>query len=625
MCGILMAINSDRMIFQKALESLAHRGPDAQGIFSRDMLLLGHRRLSIQDLSEGANQPMFTDDQRFVIIFNGEIYNHWELRQERLKEVKFTTVSDTETLLELFRKFGAECLQMLNGIFAFVVFDQLERTLFIARDQFGVKPIYYHAENGSFFCSSELKALIPLLDQTPLDISALQSYLTFMWCPGERTPLKNVKKLLPGCFMRVELDRPEDFCIQQYYKLTFPETFEKRSLDHWVRDLDEKLTKAVERQLLSDAPLGFFLSGGLDSSLLVALARKLRPKEKLTCYTIDSGASKDGFANDLDYARKVAKHLNVDLREIKVDSGVLNDFDHMIWHLDEPQADPAPLNVLRICEVARKDGIKVLISGTGGDDIFSGYRRHQALLLDRYLDNLPVIVRQAISSAISKIKSSSAVVRRLKKLTKGMTGDKNERLIGYFSWQDFSFIKGLFKQELVNELEPNNAHFIKLLNEVQHLESDLNKLLYLEIYTFLVDHNLNYTDKAGMAHSVEIRVPFLDIELVEFATQIPPSLKLKGKETKYVLRKLAERYLPKDVIYRPKTGFGAPVEHWVRHELDDFIEERLSKEELEAQSIFDQKRVRQIILDNKIGKINASYNIWSILAIQSWKKLFTNQ
>jgi asparagine synthase (glutamine-hydrolysing) len=355
---------------------------------------------------------------------------------------------------------------------------------------------------------------------------------------------------------------------------------------------------------------------------LVAMARKILPGQTINCYTIDSGESKDGFANDLDYARKVAKHLNVNLSEVKVSSKIVDDFDRVIWHLDEPQSDPAPFNVFKIAEQARKDGIKVLIGGTAGDDIFSGYRRHQALLIDKYFDSIPLQIRKLIKQLVSGIHSKSALIRRVKKLTKAIDKTKNERLVSYFQWQDFEFIQSLFKEDLQTRLKPNNDYFDWLLSEVEDLESDLNKLLFLEIYTFLVDHNLNYTDKAGMAHSVEIRVPFLDIELVEFSTTIPPSLKMKGKETKHILRKVAERYLPHDVIYRPKSGFGAPVEHWVRNDLTEFVDSNLSKKNLEETNLFNPERIRTIISDNESGKINASYNVWSLLAINSWIKSF---
>lgn len=626
MCGILAAINFDTTLIEKGLINMKHRGPDATGIYEYKNLSLGHLRLSIQDLSESANQPMHDSKSRFTIVFNGEIYNHWELREKELNHYHFKTKSDTETIIALYEKHGEKCVEYLNGIFAFVIFDEQNETIFVARDHFGVKPLYYSITDSNFSCASEIKGLLPLLNDNELNIDSIQSYLTYMWCPGTGTPLKSVSKLLPGSYLKININDLSKIEDVRYYKLNFPTKIDdNQSLDYWIEKLEEKLISAVKRQLLSDAPIGFFLSGGLDSSLLVAIARKLNPDIKLKCYTIDSGESMDGFANDLDYARKVAKHLNVDLEEIKVDSTVVNIFDDIIWYLDEPESDPAPFNVFKITEAARRDGIKVLIGGTAGDDIFSGYRRHQALIIDKYFDYIPINVRKTIKFFIEKINSKHPFVRRLKKLTKSIDLTKNERLVAYFEWQNFEFVKSIFKSEIGINLTKDNLYFKSLLDDVENLSDDLNKLLYLEIYTFLVDHNLNYTDKAGMANSVEIRVPYLDVELVEFSTQIPVEFKMNGKVTKYILRKVAEKYLPNDVIYRPKSGFGAPVEHWVRNELDGFINEKLNKKSIDSAGLFDYKRINEIITKNKSGKLNASYNVWSFLAIQSWLNQFNNR
>lgn len=626
MCGILASINHNNALAPLALKNMSHRGPDATGIFDYKKLTLGHLRLSIQDLSTSADQPMHTLDHRYSIVFNGEIYNHWELRKDELSDYDFKTKGDTETILALYIKYGEKCVEFLNGIFAFVIFDKETEEVFIARDHFGVKPLYYALTDTTFACASELKALLPYLDNNGLDIESIQAYLTFMWCPGEGTPLKSVSKLLAGSYLKININDVSKIQNVRYYQLKYPnKVIDNQPLNVWEDQLEAKLVAAVKRQLLSDAPIGFFLSGGLDSSLLVAIARKLLPNQKLKCYTIDSGESKDGFSSDLYYARIVAKHLDVELVEIKVDSSLVNIFDEIIWFLDEPQSDPAPFNAYKIAEAARKDGIKVLIGGTAGDDIFSGYRRHQALLIDKYFDYIPIFIRKAIKNGIQNIHSKKAFVRRLKKLTKSLDQTKEERMVGYFEWQNFEFVKEIFKEEQKSKLVKINKYFQKLLSEVSDVEDDLNKLLYLEIYTFLIDHNLNYTDKAGMANSVEIRVPYLDLELVEFSTTIPVKYKMNGKETKYILKKVAERYLPKEVIYRPKSGFGVPVEHWVRHELEEFIDNKLSENNLVDSNLFNKQKVQEIVEQNKKGQINASYSVWSLLAIQSWLNQFKSK
>jgi asparagine synthase (glutamine-hydrolysing) len=619
MCGILATINFNSNLTNESLDLMRHRGPDARGIFEYKNLTLGHLRLSIQDLSDYGNQPMFSYCERYVIVFNGEIYNHMDIRKNEFNSWEFKTTCDTETLLALYVKYGENSLNYLNGIFAFVILDKLENTIFVARDHFGIKPLYFHLSDKQFICASELKAFLPYQLERNIDVESIQAFMTFMWCTGEDTPFKSIKKLLAGSYIFIDLNDLSKTKTERYYTLTYPiKVVDDKPLKQWIDILEAKLIKAVERQLLSDAPIGFFLSGGLDSSLLVAIAKKLNPERRLKCYTIDSGESKDGFASDLFYARKIAAYLDVELVEVKVDSNVVSKFDEIIWYLDEPGSDSAPFNVFEIAKAARKDGIKVLISGTGGDDIFSGYRRHQALLLDQYFDFIPLWIRRIIRNTINSITSKKAIVRRLKKLTKSIDKSKEERFIGYFEWNNFEFVRNLFNEEFQGKLKKQNTYVFKLLMDVKHLSDDLNKLLYLEIYTFLIDHNLNYTDKAGMANSVEIRVPYLDLDLVEFTTTIPVKYKMNGKETKYILRKVAERYLPKEVIYRSKSGFGAPVEHWVRYELDEFIDKKLAQKNLGEIDLFNYQNVKKMVKQNKNGQINASYSVWSLLAIQSW-------
>jgi len=625
MCGILATVNFNSFLALEALEYMKHRGPDARGIYEFQNLTLGHVRLSIQDVREFANQPMISNDNQYSIIFNGEIYNHWDIRNRELKDYNFKTTCDTETILALYIKHKEKIVNYLNGIFAFAIFDKEKNTIFIARDHFGVKPLYYHLSDNKFICASELKAMLPYDLNHDLDIESFQAYLTFMWCTGEGSPFKSIKKLLPGSYIHININNLDQTKIVRYYRLKFPnKIIESNPLNYWVDLLDTKLIKAVERQMLSDVPIGFFLSGGLDSSLLVSIAKKLNPDKPFKCYTIDSGKSRDGFSSDLYYARKVADFLDVELIEIKIDSNIAEKFDDIIWCLDEPGSDPAPFNAFEIAKAARRDGIKVLIGGTGGDDIFSGYRRHQALIFDAYLDYIPLFLRKVVKTIIQGISSKGALVRRLKKLTKSIDKNKYERFVSYFEWQDFDFVRNLFNQKYHEDLKNDNAYFQCLLNDVKGLKDDLNKILYLELYTFLIDHNLNYTDKTGMANGVEIRVPYLDLELVEFATTIPVKYKMKGIQTKYILRKVAERYLPKDVIYRNKTGFGVPAENWVRNELDNFVNSRIFSEDSSFSNLFDTEFIKKVIKDNKSGKINASYNVWSFIAVKCWLKQFTN-
>jgi len=622
MCGILgyYGNNVNKFITESRLDYIKHRGPDNKDYIKGENYFLGHTRLSIQDTTELANQPMFSNDKSFVLIFNGEIYNHIELRKKFLSELDFKSTGDTETLLEGLIKYGTDFINKLNGIFAFSFLNIATGDIIISKDHFGVKPLYFHLNDHEVYFSSELKAICSFKrGEISIDKSALKNYINFLWSPGEKTPFNEFKKLLPGTYLEGNIKNIKNFQTHRYYTVPFNGQYlSNKSEGELIVKLENHLLKAVERQMLSDVPLGFFLSGGLDSSILVAMARKLNPEKEINCYTIRV-ASTDGFTDDLSYAKKVAEYLNVNLTIVDAKTDILESFDKVIYHLDEPQADPAPINVYNICKAARKDGIKVLIGGTAGDDILSGYRRHQALNLESTIEKIPRFLRKSIKNVSLKFNGKSSFIRRLKKLSANLEKSKEERMMGYFSWIDNTILKNLF-------LEPNDyncfSYFESLNKFIPKENSDLNKMLFWEINTFLTDHNLNYTDKLSMAVGVEVRVPFLDTELVEFSTNIPPHYKLKGNETKYLLKKVAEKYLPKEVIYRPKTGFGAPVREWILNDMGDLINDYLSKETITKRGVFNFDKVSKLIEDNKKGVIDASYSIWSLLAIESWMRQF---
>ena len=628
MCGIVGIIsNQSHQKINLSLDKIAHRGPDSHGIYSHENLSLGHRRLSIIDLSENGHQPMISNCGNFVLIFNGEIYNHLDVRAKLEPKYTFKSHSDTETLLYGFIEFGSEILNMLNGIFAFSILNKKTSELFIARDQFGIKPLYYYSDENLFWFSSEIKSILPLPFNKDVAVESLENYLTFLYSPAEKTPFKHVLKLLPGHFIKLEIDNPQNFKIYNYYDIPFDGKVSNKTEEELINDLEHKLLKAVDRQLLADVPVGFFLSGGLDSSAIVAMAKKLHPDKKFNCYTINTNDGEDmaeGFTNDLHYARLVAKHLDVNLIEVESTVDIVKDFDQMIYHLDEPQADPAPLSVLQICSQARKDGQIVLLGGTAGDDLFSGYRRHQALRMEKYINFVPLFLRKLIRKAIHLLPANKALFRRARKLTNNIHLSQQERLVGYFSWLDKNIVDNLFAEKHQNQLK--NFNPLQLYQDYLKnipLEKDLlNQMLYLEMKFFLVDHNLNYTDKMSMATGVEVRVPFLDKELVEFSCIIPTHLKLKGVTTKYILKKVMEKYLPHDVIYRPKSGFGAPVREWITKDMDATIQNYLSKGNVEKRGIFNYTEIQKLIEANKLGKVDASYTIWALLSIESWMRQF---
>lgn len=629
MCGFAGLIHPESAKYIESFgESIAHRGPDGKGYFISQNIAIAHRRLAILDLSPNGAQPMYSNDGRYVIVFNGEIYNHLELRLKWGQDIQFKSTSDTETLLYGFIKFGSGLLNQLNGIFTFVILEIATGELFIARDQFGIKPLYYYHHQGVFLFSSEMKTFnkIDGIDKT-ISMRSFVNYIQFLWSPGVDTPFKHVKKLEAGHYIRINVNTPLQMEYKKYYEIPFSGNYSNETEEKLISALDEKLMTAVKRQLLSDVPIGFFLSGGLDSSLIVAMAKKIRPGNKLKCFTISTTTSsgREGFADDLPYAKKVAEYLDVDLEVINAEIDILRDFDKMIWHLDEPQADAAPLNVWNICKAAREKGYVVLLGGTGGDDLFSGYRRHQALYYERIIRKIPNILISPVVSLMKIFSGANPIVRRVNKFF-NTYGKKqtDETLAQYYSWLPLNINKDLFKDAHKDEIKSYDPSSILVasLKNIPAEKNRLNHLLYWDMKYFLTDHNLNYTDKMSMAHGVEVRVPFLDKDLVEFSATIPPSLKMKGLTTKYLLKKVAEKYLPASVIYRPKTGFGAPVRDWITGNMRPLLSTTFSDTNCLKQNIFNCKNVRQLIDANQTGKVDASYSLLALLAIQSWNKQF---
>lgn len=634
MCGIFGVINKEEIVsrdlVQKACNLIAHRGPDDKDYFTEGRIGFGHRRLSIVDLSEHGRQPMISADGNYVLIFNGEIYNHLEIRHELYGSgYQFKGTCDTETLLYGYIHYGKSIVTRLNGIFSFAVYDRIKREIFIARDQYGIKPLYYYHAGGTFALSSEMKTFT-VLEQFDKSINykALVDYINFLWSPGENTPFLKVKKLLPGHSLIFNVDS-FSFQTECYYDVPFTGNYAANANEKDLTNaLEAKIFKAVERQLMSDVPLGFFVSGGLDSSLIAAIAQQINGGKKITAFTIDPGkeVKAEGFSYDLDYAVTLSKTLGFDLSIVNSKVDILADFDKMIWHLDEPQADPAPLSVYNISKLARQNGIKVLLGGTAGDDIFSGYRRHQALRYNNWINKIPLGVAGVIKTASQQLDSNKPFNRRLKKILKDVGKSQNEVMAGYFSWIPLPINKSLFSNDIAGLIEMHHPgdYFCNILDHIPKEKNSLNKLLYMEMKGFLPDHNLNYTDKMSMAAGVEARVPYLDVDLVNFSTTIPPELKMKGTTTKYLLKKVAEKFLPKEIIYRSKAGFGAPVRKWIVSDMDEMIHERLSPARLNNRGIFNSSAVQQLIKDNKSGKVDGSYTVWSLLAIESWMEQFVD-
>jgi asparagine synthase (glutamine-hydrolysing) len=635
MCGITGISVSPSLSFvpgalSESLAALVHRGPDDFGTFEdqKGGIGLGHRRLSIIDCSPLGHQPMTSSDGAVALVFNGEIYNFRALRADlEARGVSFRGNSDTEVLLNLYLIEGDQMLSRLDGIFAFALWDSRKSALLIARDALGVKPLYYAAMQGRFAFASEIKALLHLLPQArELDIAALHRYMSFLWCPGDGTPLKAVRKLMPGEAMWVvsgQISRRWTWYRLPVFRGVVADLDEKTALAGVV----SHLRQAVQRQMVADVPVGAFLSGGLDSSAVVTFARELNPD--IHCFTIEGASDPDeGFVDDLPYARKVARHLGVPLSVIPIDAKhMASDLERMVAQLDEPLADPASLNVLYISKHAREQGIKVLLSGVGGDDVFTGYRRHRAVQAEKYWDWLPLGVRKTMSQVAQNLDQRSSYGRRLSKLFAGAELVGDERVVEYFRWTPDAALLELYTPETRRALgaEAAIAPMLDFLRPLPLSVSALDRMLALEQRFFLADHNLNYSDKMSMAVGVEVRVPLLDLDLIEFAARIPNGLKQRGSEGKWILKKAMEPYLPHEVIYRQKSGFGAPVRRWMRQDLREIMGDLLSVDSLQRRGLFRPDAVQQLIRANDGGTKDASYTLLSLLCIELWCRSYLDR
>lgn len=633
MCGIAGFIGSfDPDLLHVMNRTQAHRGPDNAGVWYDPQMGVGmaHRRLSIIDLSPAGHQPMWDVDRRAVITYNGELYNYRELRDDLIRNgFSFNSTSDTEVILNLYLRDGVRCIEQLNGIFSFALWDAEKRELYLARDGLGVKPLYYARTPNGIVFASEIKALmqIPELD-TELDTAALLYYVSYLFAPYPHTPIRAVRKLEPGHAALVSARGIES--MWQFYRLPYNQKISEISVDSAAEQLRDNLDQAVRRQMVADVQVGAFLSGGLDSSAVAAFARKYVSNNNLECFTIgfkDATIATDGITNDLPYAIKVAAHLGIHLNVVEVGADMADRFEEMIWYLDEPQADPAPLNALYICELARKNGIKVLLSGAGGDDIFSGYRRHFALMKEKFWGWLPKSGRRTLRALSNILPVDTAVGRRLSKAFHYADETSQRRLASYSLWIDPGWLQKLAGERLRNEalsLDPL-APMLRILNELPEGTPPLNQMLALDASYFLTDHNLNYTDKMSMAAGVEVRVPFLDPDLVAFATRLPPKLKQRGVTGKWIFKKAMEPLLPRDVIYRPKAGFGAPLRRWLQQDLREHVEDLLSENTLKNRGLFDPKAVKELVALDRSGKIDAAYPIFSLICIELWMKLFIDE
>ena len=628
MCGICGTVGrASETELGLMADAMAHRGPDGRGVkvFGGDLPAgLGHRRLAILDPTPGGAQPMGYGE-RWWITYNGELYNFLELRRElEARGERFRTSCDTEVLLRMFVAHGPKMLERLNGIFALAIWDDREKRLFMARDRLGVKPLYYTRFEGSFAFASEIKALLPFVGTPSLDLTALADYLTLLWVPDPRTAFREVTKLPPGHFAWVDGD---GLSLTQYWDLRFSP--EERSEDEWARDVSETVTRCVRRQTVSDVPLGAFLSGGIDSSAVVAAMAGAG--NSVRTYTIgfdQKDLRHEVVPDDVGHARRVGRLFGTEYHEEILRPDVLALLPKVVWHLEEPVADPAAISTYLICRAAARQ-MPVMLSGMGADEIFAGYPRYLAYRISRALDVIPRPAMAALERAARGLIRPGrpgrlrGPRRNVWKFLRGAGKPPFERYLTFSSYYTTTELGDVLQPDVARELgayDPFATHRAYLERETGG--DELARLLYVDAKTFLPCLNLTYTDKMAMAASVEVRVPLLDDELVALAACIPSDLKLNGWRRKYVFKRSQEGILPRDIIWRRKAGFGAPIRSWLVQNLAPLVDDLLSEETLRRRGLVRPEIVARLRADNAAGRADNSLQLYALLSLELWLQTF---
>lgn len=644
MCGIAGLVNcGDRETLLRMTQVQSHRGPDDSGLWEHRFpdgayFGLGSRRLSILDLSPSGHMPMCNEDRSLWITYNGEIYNFAELRRElESKGHRFTSHTDTEVVLHLYQEEGPDCVKRLNGMFAFGICDLRagKPVLFVARDHFGIKPFYYAKRGDGFAFASEIKALLQVPGiETGLDLQSLHQYLTFLWVPDPKTMFRGIFKLPAGHYGIFHDDK---FEITQYWDLTFPSAHVRfpRPEKDLACEVRERLARSVKAQMVSDVPIGAFLSAGLDSSTIVALMSEVA--RGVHTYTItfpDKYRVGETTLDDPAVPARLAKSLGCENQRIVVEPDVVDLLPKLTWHMDEPTADPAIITAYLVCREARKNAT-VLLSGVGGDELFAGYRKHYAHFWAESYRRVPGVLRNSIDSSLVELPSlrGTAVkgtVRLAKKMARSASLPPAERFVRNCTYLDALQKSSIYLPALAAELagvDPATSH--RACFERVAGSDFLNQMLYLDTKIFMTSLNLTYNDKMSMASSVEVRVPFLDRELAEFvAWNVPPDMKLRGllrPTTKYILRKAMHDALPDEVLRQPKAGFAAPVDYWLANDLRELTDDLLSDSQLKKRGLFRPEGVRTFVDQHRSGAQDWSMQIWQFLTLELWMQTFVDR
>jgi asparagine synthase (glutamine-hydrolysing) len=619
MCGIMGGWNVGYDRIMLAMQQMEHRGPDDFGVEEvAEGVVLAHRRLSIVDLTRNGKQPMRTRDGRVSVTFNGEIYNFLELRKELADKYKFHSSTDTEVLLYGYLEWGMEgLLTRIQGMFAFALYDRLDHTLYMARDRFGKKPLFYYRENGKLIFSSTLPSLLGAIGKVPgVNPIALDDYLTYMCVPGDKTIFEGIQKLPPASYM---VFRNGSLKLDKYWQLRFDQKLDW-SENEVLDELDRLVQNAVRDRMISDVPLGAFLSGGVDSSLVVGVMASMSDRP---ITTITMGFDESHY-DERNYARKVSERWGTIHHEEVIQPETSAILPELIFHAGEPLADSSMLPTYYVAKLARKH-LTVVLNGDGGDELFAGYARPMVeKLAGRYRSIVPGPIRRSLSAYMSggskpRLRSLSAVKQVIQA---GACSPKETFVFDRALRSSRSMLYSASLRSQLSDYHPDRV-YESVWDEAVAYDS-VDRLMYGDLMTYLPDELLVKMDTMTMAHSLEARSPLLDTRLAEFSAKIPSSMKTKHFQTKYLLKRLSERYVPKEVLYRPKKGFNMPMSGWIRGELNGLVRDTLLSGRATGRGYFNTAVIRHWLEEHESGSADHGQKLWSLFILELWFLMFVD-
>ncbi|WP_217197417.1 asparagine synthase (glutamine-hydrolyzing) [Streptomyces buecherae] len=634
MCGIAGTYRwpDGKAVTDRLTDVLAHRGPDGAGRYSHPAgdgeVQLGHRRLAVIDLTETGAQPMVSDG--LALTYNGELYNAPELRAELTAAgVRFRGTSDTEVLLAAWRRWGTGCLPRLRGMFAFAIFDERTGDLVLVRDQLGVKPLFLLRRGGGLMFASELKALSAGAGGTlEVDHAALVASLLYYWVPDSRCAFREAEKLPPGSWLRCGADgRVERGRFWDLREVA--SEGQERARGGEQPDLAAVIEDSNRRHLLSDVPVATFLSGGLDSSYLTALAARQQPG--ISAYTIGFRAADARFEampDDLRYARQVAERYGVDLHEIEIAPNVLDLLPRMTYHLDEPIGDPAAINTYLICSAAREAGVKVMLSGMGADELFAGYRKHLANVLALRYQRVPRPLRRGVAAVVDRLPVATSrrglrSVRFAKRFLSFAELPEETAFRRSYTLYDQDELLALVSPDLAGTVDDVLGEHAEVYRD-NDLDDFVNRMCLGDARMFLPGLNLAYTDRSSMAASTEVRVPYVDVEVVRAAFAVPGDRKIVGRQGKVALKRAASATLPREIVYRPKGLFSAPLRAWMSRDLAPLVREVVHDGLLVNSGFLRRDALARMVADDAAGRRDYSKHLWHVLSLEHWYRAATS-